>query len=74
MSFSERAGITAPLMLAPIAGASLKLAYMPRRNALSLWNASPRLVSVWSPLLVPVALAAASATPGTWSPGKPSLL
>ena len=47
VSFSERAGITAPLVLAAIAAASpLKLAYMPRRNALSLWNASPRLVSV----------------------------
>jgi hypothetical protein len=66
VSFSERAGMTAPLVFAAMAAASVrKLAYMPRRNALSLWNASPRLVSVWSPLLVPVALGAASATPGT---------
>ncbi len=47
VSFSERAGITAPLVFAAMAAAlPLKLVYMPRRNALSLWNASPRLVSV----------------------------
>src|SRR5262245_34199724 len=75
VSFSDRAGITAPLVRAAMTAASvLKLAYMPRRNALSLWNPSPRLVSVWLRLLVPVALATVSATPGTWSPGKPSLL
>ena len=72
VSFSDRAGMIAPLMFCVLI--VRKLAYMPRRKALSLWNASPRLVSVWLPLLVPVAEGAASVAPGTMSPGRPSRL
>ena len=65
VSFSERAATTAPLRLAAVAGDTFST--IPRRKALSEWKASPRRVSV---KLVPVA---GLMSPGTMSPGRPSL-
>ena len=63
VSFSERAAITAPLTLAAVAGETRSR--MPRRNALSEWNASPSELSV---KLWPVT---GFVRPGTMSPGSP---
>jgi len=64
VSFSDLAAITAPLTLAAVPGDTRST--MPRRNALSEWNARPRVVSV---KLRPVA---GLISDGTMSPGKPS--
>ena len=60
VSFSERAAITAPLMLARVVAEVFSS--MPRRNALSVWNARPN--SVLMKLVV--------ALFGSMSPGRPS--
>jgi len=65
VSFSDRAAITAPLIEAAVAGDTRSM--IPRRNALSEWNARPSLVSV---KLVPVA---EFVMLGSMSPGRPSL-
>ena len=64
VSFSERAGMTAPLMLAAVVGETLVM--MPRRNALSEWKASPSVLSMKS--FVPVS---GLVTGGAMSPGSP---
>jgi len=64
VSFSERAGITAPLVAAAVVTATRSM--MPRRNALSEWNARPSVASV---KLVPVA---EFVMLGSMSPGSPS--
>ena len=64
VSFSERAGITAPLVEAAVV--TLTRSRMPRTKALSEWKASPRRLSMKSL----VALAGFGAF-GTMSPGRP---
>ena len=65
VSFSERAAITAPFTEAAVAGETRSM--MPRRNALSEWNARPSRVSV------KLVLVATLVMPGSMSPGRPSL-
>ena len=65
VSFSERAAITAPLMPAAVAGEMRSM--IPRRNALSEWNASPSDVSV------KLVFVTGLVSDGIMSPGRPIL-
>ena len=65
VSFSERAGITAPLIAAAVV--TLTRSRMPRAKALSRWNSSPRRRSMKSLVGLP-----AFGAFGTMSPGRPS--
>ncbi len=64
VSFSERAGITAPLIAAAVV--TLTRSRMPRTKALSRWNSRPRRRSMKSLVGLPTFGAL-----GTMSPGRP---
>ena len=73
MSFSERAGITAPLMLAPMPRRLEARVHAAQERAVAVEREPEARVACGRRCSSPVALAAASATPGTWSPGQTEL-